>query len=225
MPGRNLPLVTTQIYHIFNRGTASIPIFLGQKDYERATETILYYQNINTSLRLSFLKRLPIKERTDILMNLRDKQEFLVEIISLCLMPNHIHLLVKQLLDNGISIFMSNFSNSYTRYFNTNQLSFGHIFQGKFKAVRIETDEQLIHVSRYIHLNPYTSYIVKKIDDLLKYPYSSLPEYLNLASTNYYKKDLVLSHFSTIDKYKKFIFDQADYQRELNKIKHLALDN
>ena len=51
-------------------------------------------------------------------------------------------------------------------------------FTGQFKAVLIETDEQLLHVSRYIHLNPATSYIVKDFVSLLNYPWSSLPEYI-----------------------------------------------
>ena len=76
-----------------------------------------------------------------------------MEIICYCLMPNHLHLLLRQLMDGGISKFMSNFANSYTRYFNTKSKRKGPVFEGKFKAKRIETDEQLLHLSRHIHLN------------------------------------------------------------------------
>ena len=224
MPGRNIPLVTDQIYHVINRGNASQPIFLDKKDYERAFETISYYQNIHVPVRYSFFLRLPFSEKEKILNKLRDAREFSVEIICFCLMPNHIHLLLKQLQNNGISSFMSNFSNSYTRYFNTKNKKFGHLFQGKFKAVRIETDEQLLHVSRYIHLNPYTSYVIKSLKELEKYSYSSLSEYLDLTQKDFCSKKLIIGQFKTSSSYSKFIFDHAGYQRELDNIKHLILE-
>lgn len=224
MPGRNIPLVTNQIYHVFNRGIASQPVFLGKLDYERARQTIFYYQNLKVPLRYSFFLRLPSNERGELLQNLRKKKEFIIEILCFCFIPNHFHLLVRQLQDGGISSFMSNFTNSYTRYFNTKTKRSGPLFQGKFKAVRTETDEQLIHVSRYIHLNPYTSYVVKTVEELINYPYSSFSEYLNLKGIGVCNKDFILAHFKNSDTYKQFVFDQADYQRQLDQIKHLVLE-
>lgn len=224
MPGRKIPLVTNEIYHVINRGTASQPTFLNQKDYLRGLETIFYYQNQTLPLRYSFFLRLPKQQKTELLNRLKAKRKFLVEIIAFCLMPNHLHLLLKQVQDNGISTFMSNFSNSYTRYFNTNQKRVGPLFQGKFKAVRVETDEQLIHVSRYIHLNPYSSHVIKNLKELENYPYSSLPEYLNPKETDRCNKEIILHDFKELHSYKKFVFDQADYQRRLQEIKHLALE-
>lgn len=224
MPGRKIPLITNQIYHVINRGTASQPIFLNHYDYQRALETIFYYQNESLPLRYSFFKRLPIKEKSAILDRLGTQKKFTAEIIAFCLMPNHIHLLLKQIKDGGISNYMSNVANSYTRYFNTKQKRVGPLFQGKFKAVRIENDEQLLHVSRYIHLNPYSSYVVKDTKELLDYLYSSLPEYLNPQKFNQCQKEIVLEHFSKTNPYKKFVLDQADYQRKLQEIKHLSLE-
>lgn len=224
MPGREIPLVTGEVYHVINRDIASQPIFLNQRDYFRGLETIFYYQNQSVSLRYSFFLRLPIKERSQFLSRLRTKNNLLVEIIALCLMPNHIHLLLKQIQEKGISIFMSNFSNSYTRYLNTKQKRTGPLLQGKFKAVRVETDEQLIHLSRYIHLNPYSSYIVKTLAQLENYPYFSLPEYLNPQKSTNFQKEIVLHNFKNPISYKNFVFDQADYQRRLQEIKHLTLE-
>lgn len=224
MPGRDIPLVTNQVYHIVNRGIASQPIFYDSRDYRRILDTILYYQNVQPPIRYSFFIRQPPKVREDRLTSLRKTKFFLVDIISYCMMPNHIHLLVAQRQNNGISKFMSQLANSYTRYFNTKRRRKGPIFQGKFKAVRIATDEQLLHVSRYIHLNPYTSYIIKGIRQLETYPYSSLSEYLNLQPSTYCQKDIVLSQFHNVAAYKQFLYDQAEYQRELDKIKHLILD-
>lgn len=155
---------------------------------------------------------------------LRKQKKFLVEILAFCLMPNHIHLLVEQILNNGVSSFMSNFTNSYTRYFNNKRNRYGHIFQGKFKAVRVETDEQLLHASRYIHLNPYGSYLVKTYEELKQYPYSSFPEYLLPKISNFCNKKKVLSHFTRGQTYQKFVTNQADYQRKLEIIKHLLLE-
>lgn len=224
MPGRQIPLVTDEIYHIVNRGIASQPIFTNQKDYLRALNAIFYYQNQNPFPRYSFFLRLPSEQKTEILKHLKRKNEFLVEIITFCLMPNHLHLLLKQLKENGISNFMSNVSNSYTRYFNTKQKRIGPLLQGKFKAIRVETDEQLLHLSRYIHLNPYSAFIVKDLINLENYPHSSLPEYLNPQISSHCNKEMVLGHFKNISAYKKFIFDQADYQRKLEEIKHLVLE-
>ncbi len=224
MPGRNIPLINNQIYHIVNRGVASQPIFHNKSDYQRCIDTILYYQNKSPSLRYSFFIRLPLQRRNDFLNQLKAEKDLLVEIIAYCLMPNHIHLLVKQVDKDGISHFMSNFANSYTRYFNTKQERIGPLFQGKFKAVRIETDDQLLHVSRYIHLNPFSSYVVKKIDDLINYQYSSFREYISLFENNYCNRIDILSKFKANNSYKKFVFDQADYQRVLQDIKHVMLE-
>lgn len=224
MPGRKVPLVTDHVYHILNRGVASQPVFLTKRDYQRVMDTILYYQNQKPPLSYSHFLRLPTKQKSEFLTRLQNKRKFLVDIIALCLMPNHLHLLLKQLTKNGISVFMSNIANSYTRFFNTKNKRVGPIFQGKFKAVLIVTDDQLLHVSRYIHLNPYTSVVVKTLKELGKYPYSSLSEYLGWANTNFFQKEIVLEQFKDTNSYREFVFNRAEYQRELDQIKHLLLE-
>jgi len=223
MPGRDIPLINNQIYHVINRGIASQPVFLSRNDYLRATEIISYYQNQNPPLRYSFFLRLSPERKAEILNQLGSEKKFLVEIIAYCLMPNHFHFLLKQTKENGISLFLSNITNSYTRYLNTKKERVGPLFQGKFKAIRIETEEQLLHLSRYIHLNPYSSCLVKNLDDLFNYPYSSLSEYLNPKNLSFCTKDTILENFKT-NSYKQFVSDQADYQKRLEEIKHLVLE-
>ena len=92
-----------------------------------------------------------------------------------------------------------------------------------FKAVLIENDEQLLHVSRYIHLNPYSSYLVKNIEELKKYPWSSLYEYLNTKSELCDISD-ILSNFKNSEMYWRFIKDHSDYQKKLESIKHLLFE-
>lgn len=157
----------------------------------------------------------------DSLHKINDK---LVDIICFCLMPNHFHLLLNQLKDNGISKFMANLQNSFTRYFNTKHERIGHLLQGQFKAVLIEDDNQLLHVSRYIHLNPYSSYVVKDLESLEQYLWSSFPEYLGKVAAEICNKEIILSQFKDKKDYKKFVFDQADYQRRLEEIKHLVIE-
>lgn len=224
MPGRNIPLITGQYYHVLNRGISLQPTFIGTRDFQRAIELMQYYQNEKPLIRYSQFLVLSKIRRKKILENLLKEKKFLAEIISYCFMPNHFHLILKQLKENGISKFMSNFSNSYTRYFNIKNKRNGPLFQGKFKAIRIESEQQLFHLSRYIHLNPYSSYVVKTLKELKDYPYSSLPEYLEKSQTNLCSKEVILTQFKNIQMYRKFIFDQADYQRKLEEIKHLALE-
>ncbi len=224
MPGRDIPLITHEIYHVFNRGVAAQPTFLNKRDFLRAQEILFFYQHQKLPFRYSKFLTLSHGVRQDILKSLTIQNELLVEIIAFCLMPNHFHLLLKQRTDNGISKYLSNFTNSYTRYLNTKNKRSGPLFQGKFKAIRVETNEQLMHLSRYIHLNPYSTYLVKTINDLENYQFSSLPEYLGNTFNNFCAKSIILDHFNKLP-YKQFIFDQADYQRNAYQIKHMTLEN
>lgn len=225
MPLRSQSLANGEIYHVFNRGVASMPIFINDRHYQRALETVFYYQHKNPTLKYSYFARLPQSAKASILLKLNSKRDNLVDIISYCLMPNHFHFLLKQVIDNGITSFMRIFSNSYTHYFNTKNKRIGPLLQGRFKAVRIESEEQLLHVSRYIHLNPYSSGLVKDLTKLPGYPYSSLNEYLAIGNANMCDKEIILNYFKNPSSYRDFIFDQADYQRELEFIKHVTLDD
>ncbi len=222
MPYRRTIFATNEIYHAVNRSIAQTPIFKETRDCQRALEVIDFYRYIKSPLSFSHYKRLPKEDKEKFIKNLR-KQKTLIEIIAFCLMPNHCHFLLKQNEEKGISIFMRNFQNSYARYFNTKYKRAGGLFQSMFKAVRIETDEQFLHVSRYIHLNPVSAFLIK-VKDLEDYRWSSFPEYINPSRSLFTNPSFILSFFKTKDSYKNFVFDQADYQRELAKIKHLVLE-
>lgn len=227
MPQRLIPLINEEIYHVVNRGVNSIPIFKNRRDYQRFIQTFLYYQHDNPPIKYSALFQLSRNTREDILTSLNKNHDSLVEIIAYCLMPNHYHFLLKQIKDGGIVDFIRLTTNSYSKYFNTKNKRAGPLFQGRFKTIHIETDEQLIHVSRYIHLNPYSSFIIKKLEELAKYPYSSLSEFSDNSNNHSQicKKDIVLKHFKSSRQYLKFVVDNADYQRNLERIKHLVLED
>ncbi len=225
MPARLEPLITGEIYHVCNRGINHKPTFIKIREYKRALQLINYYRFQNPPVRLSKFLLLSKDLREQIMNELQKSDNRSIDIYSYCLMPNHVHFLIKQLRDNGISKFMGQFFNGYVKYFNILNKTEGPLFLDQFKAVRIITDEQLLHVSRYIHLNPYTAFITRKIEDLQYYQWSSFPEYIGIQDPGICQKDPILSFFKNKDDYKKFIFDNADYQRVIGKIKHLTLED
>ena len=222
MPGRLLPLVEGQIYHVFNRGIDHRPTFTDKLELKRAVAVIDYYRFVSPQLKFSKFLKLPVENRNRLQVEMRTRSK-LIDILSFCLMPNHFHLLLRQIYDKGISKFLSNFQNSYTRYFNIENERDGPLFLDQFKAVLIETDEQLIHVSRYIHLNPVTSYVIRDFDALLNYPWSSLAEYIK-GTESIYEINTILGLFKDSKAYVNFLKDQVGYQRDLNVIKHLLIE-
>lgn len=212
MAYRLTPFTNQSFYHIYNRGVEKRQIFVDSNDYQRFLETIHYYQFSNPKPRLSTSKRFRDQNF--------DKNPKIVEIICYCLMPNHFHLLIRQVKDGGIQEFASKLLNSYTKYFNTKHKRVGALFQGTFKAVAVDSDEQLLHLSRYIHLNPYVSQLT---ENLLDYSYSSYLEFIDIASKEFCVKEPILSFFTknANKNYQKFVKDQKEYAREIEKIKHL----
>ncbi|MEK6819064.1 MAG: transposase, partial [Nanoarchaeota archaeon] len=198
------------------------PTFTSTREYKRALSTILLYRFNSPPVKLSKFLLMKTEVQSNIIKALENNK--LVEIHSYTFMPNHFHFLLTQVFESGISKFMGNFQNSYTRYFNTKNKRDGSLFLDQFKAKRIEDDKILIHVQRYIDLNPYTSFILKDIDELAKYPWSSLKDYLNDSDSDICDKKLIMSIFKSKDIYLKFVLNQADYQRTIDKIKHLTFE-
>ncbi len=222
MPGRKTVLATGEVYHLFNRGNAYRPIFFNLRDYQRFLKALAFYRYPSPPLRLSKYLLLSREKREELENQLIKKGSYLVEIFCFCLMPNHYHFLAKQKQEGGIAKYLSQLQNSYSRYFNVKRKKAGSVFQGHFKAKRVETEEQLIHLSRYIHLNPYSSYVVKLTEDLKTYPWSSFPDYLGEEKHSFLEKKLILDLFKGSEDYQRFVSNQADYQRNLEKIKHLT---
>jgi len=109
------------------------------------------------------------------------EKEKVIHIIAYCLMPTHIHMLLEEVKEDGISIFTNNVLNSYTRYFNTKHKRKGPLWEGPSKKVTIKSDDQLLHLTRYIHLNPVTAYLCNKPEE---WPYSSYNEYIKPNTNN-----------------------------------------
>lgn len=221
MPSRTTPLVSGEFYHVLNRGIAQQPTFIDRRDYKQMMLGLSYYRFATPPVRLSLFKTLSLEDRTYLWKELQDKNRKLVEIVAFALMPNHFHLLLRQEVENGVSTFMRRLTNSYTRFFNTKSVRNGPIFQGAFKAVHVSSDEQLLHVSRYIHLNPVVSFVIHE-KDMWSYPFTSLPEYMGYP--NMVLSAPVLSQFPSKDDYKKFVSDQVEFGRSLEQVKHITIE-
>lgn len=178
-------------YHAYNRGVDKRTIFQDDQDYRVFLHLLKYYLSPETP------ENHPLKSASDVdikrprpLQNLGDE----VSLLAYCLMPNHFHLLLKQKTKDGMQNLMRRLSTSYAMYFNRRNDRVGHLFQGTYKAVLIDDEAQLLHVSRYIHLNP--TQLAKFLPLSPKsYNYSSYPYYLGQKQASWIKPNPVLSHF------------------------------
>lgn len=212
-------LVEGQVYHVFTRSIAGYKIFNDQSEYDRMLDLIQYYQINSPVVKFSRFEQLPRDIKESVRNDHEEDTHKLVEIIAYCLMPTHIHLLLKQIDDSGISHYMRKILNSYTRYFNTKHGRKGPLWEGKFKNVLVETDAQLLHLTRYIHLNPATARLVENPDS---WHTSSYKEYLSEGKQE-------ICEFTELleirpETYKPFVEDRIDYQRKLAEIKALLLE-
>jgi putative transposase len=148
------PFITGEIYHVYNRGVDKRKTFMNDKDYLRFVHD-LYEFNDEAPAENIFYKASSLHSYEVGLRKSEKKQrKLLVEILIFCLMPNHFHLMLRQLVDGGITEFMRKLGTGYTNYFNQKHERSGVLFQGKFKAIHITKQNHFIHLPLYIHLNP-----------------------------------------------------------------------
>lgn len=152
MPIKRPPLVDGEIYHVVVRGVGDQVIFKDIHDYYRGIFSLFEFNNSQpVEIAIKRRKRRLQKSRGEQFFDARDP---LVEILQFCFMPNHIHILVRQLGESGITDFMRKLGAGYAAYFNKKYQRKGHLFQGRFYAVHIKNDDQLRTVFVYIHTNP-----------------------------------------------------------------------
>lgn len=191
MPSRNTDkvYVSDNFYHIYNRGVNKERIFNDEQDYRIFLNLLKrYLDEVQTS-----------DEKGRVYKNLHDG----LELVAYCLMPNHFHMLMYLHDTSAITSLMQGMTTAYSMYYNKKYGRVGHLFQGRFKAVMIDNDAYLQHISRYIHLNP-VSYKT--------WPYTSLPYYLGSQSAGWIKPDRIMELFDTTEEYAQFVDDYEDYQ-------------
>ena len=210
-----------EVYHVFTRSIANFRIFNTDDDFSRMQDVIQYYQAETAPVSFSQIDRFSKNSKSlpEAAVH-AGRTEKLVEILAYCLMPTHVHLLLWQQDDLGVSKFMGKVLNSYTRYFNLKHKRKGPLWEGRFKKVLVESDEQLLHLTRYIHLNPVTACLVDRPQD---WPASSYHEYVSPGSGSGMCNHGQFNDTTPVA-YRKFVEDRIAYQRDLAKIKELLFE-
>jgi putative transposase len=154
---RMVPLVDGEFYHIYSRGNSKQKIFLDQKDYEHFVKCLFVFNTYKNFKFRDHVSRLNLDPLSF------ERGETLVSIGAWVLMPNHFHLYIRTNPHksdlckndrNGISEFMRKVLTAYAKYFNLKYKRTGGLFEGKFKSVHIQNDNQAKYLFSYIHLNP-----------------------------------------------------------------------
>lgn len=138
-----------------------------------------------------------------------------IKLVAYCLMTNHFHLLVHQQDTEDLPKFMQSVMASYSRYFNLRYSRRGPVFETRYKASRINKDQYLEHITRYIHLNPrrweryYNS-------SLQYYAGKSAPEWLDISPA--------MRLFTSQQSYMRFVADYEEHRNTLAELKYQLAD-
>ncbi len=200
-------------YHIYNRGVEKRDIFIEDRDYIRFLRILSVFNNVERC-RSSY--RGPTSQK-------------LVGVLCYCLMPNHFHLILTPLVENGIQKFMQKVNTGYAMYFNEKYKRTGALFEGRYKATIIETDSYFTYLTKYIHLNPlkliYPEWKEKGIQNWKKackfvenYRWSSLKYYLKLKDFSAVLNSVLIKNHLEIERgesYGKFIFEVRPRKEDL----------
>ena len=200
-------LAPGEYYHVFNRGNNKQDIFIDRRDWARLLFLVIYFQSplnfYNMGRQISYLVKhrmfnIPDDVEADIIKNRA------VELVGFTLMPNHFHLILRELKEGGISKYMQRILNAYTKYFNTRHEKVGHLFQGPYKMVRISNNEQLLYLSTYIHHNPRELKDWRDKED--SYPWSSYQDYITENRWNkLLENSIVMEQFKNKNGYRQFV--------------------
>lgn len=208
MPAKNSLKVYIEngFYHIYNRGVEKRTIFEDEQDYKvflKYLKEILCLPDPSNKNTIFTLRGQSYKAEKKPLKNYFGQ----IDLLAYCLMPNHFHFLIKQMEKFSLEGFMRALMTRYSMYFNKKYDRVGSLFQGRYKAVLVDEESYLLHLSRYIHLNP------SEFTDNLKSAYSSYSEYLGERNTSWVKPEKILSFFNQAniidfkktDSYKDFV--------------------
>ena len=224
---RKVRFIQNNIYHIYNRGVEKRNIFMDNSDYFRFIHDLYEFNDKNPAFNIYYKTPLQSYEAKP--------RKLLVEILAFVLMPNHFHLLLKEISENGISNFMHKLGGGYTMSFNQKYERSGSLFQGSFKAVLINQDSHFIHLPYYIHLNPLDlimpEWRTRAINDYKKameflenYRWSSHLDYIgkqNFPSVTH--REFLLDFFGGQEEYRKVIFQWLK-DIDLEEIKPIMLE-
>lgn len=201
MPKRNIlkQYGEHELYHVYNRGVAKMDIFREREDYEFMLGLFDKYLS-SENMRDSERRVLPAYGEA-------------VELVAFCLMPNHYHLLLYLKQRDGIMAFMRSAMTSYSMYFNKKYGRVGGLFESRFLASRISSEEYWQHISRYIHLNPIDLGV-----DYLNYPYSSIGCYVSNKQLHWLHPERVYE--GSAEAYTQFLSEYESVHDLYKQVKH-----
>lgn len=210
MAKRKVAFVEGEHYHIYNRGVDKRNIFLDEDDLDRFFKSMIEF-NVIDPIGSIYQNSFNKKEEVQLGGLASKSEDRLVDFVAYCLNPNHYHFLVMQVADRGIEKFMHRLSTGYTMHFNEKEKRSGALFQGKFKAVHVDSNEYLLHVSAYVNLNDSVHQLGGLASKLVK-SRSSWEEYTDKSkkANNFCKKDIILGQFRNTAEYKKFAMSSLE---------------
>lgn len=236
MPYRKEELINEEVYHVILRGLDDSLIFKDNDDYYRGIFSIYEFNNsIPVEIWLRRKKRKKEKELGDPFSQ-QVKRDLLVDILAFCFMPNHMHLLLKQVSDNGITKFMRKVGAGYGGYFNRKYQRKGYVFQNRFLSVHVRDDNQLKVVFNYINANPISliepnfkemgiHYPGEAIEFVEKYKWSSYQDYLDIKNfPSVTEREFMNNIIGGAIGCKEMLKDWVTYKKELTEFSNLFLE-
>ena len=234
------PLVNDEIYHVVSRAVGDTIVFEDEKDFYRGIFSIYEFNNLNRVniwLRRQQRKKEKLVEKivtSDVAIT-PDKRNRLVDVFAFSFMPNHLHLILKQLKNNGITEFMKKVNGGYAKYFNEKYKRMGHLFN-KFRAVHIKNDDQLRTTFVYVHANlismiepGWKEKGIKNPDKVIEFLENnkrhSYMDYLGKqAFPSVTQRDFFLEFMGGSGGCKTGIDDWVKYKKELKNFDEIALE-
>ena len=247
MPYRRQQFANGEIYHLMIRSIDDNLLFKDVDDYYRGIFSIYEFNNSNPvsifrrRKAISAFKK-SLKEQgiqspslSGSLM-MPDDRDLMVEIFAFCFMPNHIHLLVRQIKNGGIEKFMRKIGTGYAKYFNKKYDRKGYVFQNRFVSVPVKNDGQLKTVFAYIHTNPisliephWKEIGIKDQNEVIKflenYKWSSYLDYI--GKQNFFsvtQRDFISGVIGGEQGCRSCVEDWVRYKEEIMGFSDLALE-
>jgi len=240
MPYRKEQFINGEVYHTILRALDNNLIFKDQNDYYRGIFSIYEFNNQKpTTIQQRRKARAASKKADrDPISNriIRDERDKFVEIMAFCFMPNHLHLVLKQLRDNGVTNFMKKIGIGYGGYFNRKYGRKGYVFQNRFRAVPIKDDDQLKTIFVYVHVNPLS--LIKPnwkengvdnfrevINFLENYKWSSYQDYLSINNfPSVTSRDFFASIMGGEEGCRDYVNNWLKYKEKIGKFSKIFLE-
>lgn len=223
------------IYHIYNRGVEKRKIFLDDNDYFRFIHNLFEFNDVQPAANLYYKSYEIRSHKITHKIKKRTPRKLLVKVLAFCLMPNHFHLLLEPIRENGISFFLRKLCIGYAMYFNQKYNRTGGLFQGRFKGILVNKESHFIHLPFYIHLNPldliapeWRKRTIKNYPETIKflesYRWSSYLDYIGIKNfPSVTQREFITEFFNGPQEYKK---ETINWLKELdiNTLQEVKID-